>query len=184
MQETIKEIASRVKELRELSDVSAKDLAAKLGIAEDKYLAYESGKDDFPASVIVEISHLLKVETSELLTGKPAHMSIFTVTRSGKGVSVDRRADYRYQALAANMVNKKTEPFIVTVDPKPSDAPVPVNAHPGQEFNYVLSGTLKIIIHGNEVILEKGDSIYFDSSYNHGMAAVGKTPAEFLAIIF
>jgi mannose-6-phosphate isomerase-like protein (cupin superfamily) len=184
MQETIKEIASRVKELRELSDVSPKTLASQLGIDEEKYLSYESGKEDFPASIIVEISHQLKVETSELLTGKSAHMSIFTVTRAGKGVTVDRRADYKYQALAANMIHKKTEPFIVTVDPKPADSPVPLNAHPGQEFDYVLNGTLKVIIHGNEVILEKGDSIYFDSTFNHGMAAVGKTPAEFLAIIF
>jgi transcriptional regulator with XRE-family HTH domain len=184
MQETIKEIASRVKELRELSDVSAAELAAHLGIDESKYMTYESGKEDFPASLIVEISHKLKVETAELLTGKPAHSSIFTVTRAGKGIRVDRRADYDYQALAANMIHKKAEPFLVSVEPKPENTPVPLNAHAGQEFDYVIKGTLKVIIHGNEVILEAGDSIYFDSAFKHGMAAVGKKSAEFLAIIF
>jgi transcriptional regulator with XRE-family HTH domain len=184
MQEKIKEIAKRVKELREISDVSVEDISSELGISTEKYLSYESGSEDFPASLIVEISHRLKVETSELLTGKPAHMSIFTVTRAGKGVRVDRRADYRYQSLASNMIHKKAEPFLVAVDPKPANVPVPLNAHPGQEFNFVLGGKLKVVIHGNEVILEEGDSIYFDSSFNHGMAAVDGKPAIFLAIIF
>jgi mannose-6-phosphate isomerase-like protein (cupin superfamily) len=184
MQQKIKEIASRVKELRELSGVSADDLATFLKISSDKYLKYEKGEEDFPASILVELAQKLGVETAVLLTGKNPHMSIFTVTRAGKGERVDRRADYSYQSLASNMSRKKAEPFLVTVDPKDSNVPVPMNAHPGQEFNYVIEGRMKVVIHGNEVLLETGDSIFFDSTFAHGMAAVGNATAKFLAIIF
>jgi transcriptional regulator with XRE-family HTH domain len=184
MQQTIKEIASRVKELRELSGVSIDELAAFLKISSEKYSRYEKGEEDFPASILVELAQKLGVETAVLLTGKAPHMSIFTVTRAGKGERVDRRADYSYQSLASNMSRKKAEPFLVTVDPRDDKIPVPMNAHPGQEFNYVLEGRMKVVIHGNEVLLDTGDSIYFDSTFAHGMVAVGNKPAKFIAIIF
>jgi quercetin dioxygenase-like cupin family protein len=110
-------------------------------------------------------------------------MHYFTVTRKGQGISVERRKQYKYQSLASNFINKKAEPFIVTVEPKPKGAAVQTNAHPGQEFNYVLEGSLKFIIRDQEFVLEAGDSIYFDSSCEHAMIALGGKPARFLAII-
>jgi quercetin dioxygenase-like cupin family protein len=57
------------------------------------------------------------------------------------------------------------------------------NSHPGQEFNYVLDGKLKIVINGYEIIMNEGDSLYFDSGLEHGMKALNGKPASFLAII-
>ena len=54
---------------------------------------------------------------------------------------------------------------------------------PGQEFNYVLEGTLKVILNGYEVILSEGDALFFDSSMEHGMKAMGGRTARFLAVI-
>jgi mannose-6-phosphate isomerase-like protein (cupin superfamily) len=70
------------------------------------------------------------------------------------------------------------------VPDEPDDAPFPLNSHRGQEFNYVLSGTLKIVVHKHELVLNEGDSLFFDSSFEHGMKALGGKPAQFLAIIF
>ncbi|MEZ5335307.1 MAG: cupin domain-containing protein [Methanolobus sp.] len=120
---------------------------------------------------------------SVLLTGDAPRMHIFSVTRKDKGVSAERRKDYKYQNIAASFVHKKAEPFVVRVDPKPEGTAISTNSHPGQEFDYVLDGTLKVVIHGNELILEEGDSIFFDSSYEHGMQAMGGKPAKFLAVI-
>lgn len=184
MQEKIKAIASRVKEMRELSKHSVEEMASHLKIQVDKYSAYESGQEDIPASILVEIAQKFGIETSVLLTGEQPRMNIFTVTRAGKGVSVERRRDYKYQSLAQNFIHKKAEPFLVTVDPKDEGAAISRNSHPGQEFDYLLEGRLKVIVRNNEMILEPGDSIYFDSSYEHGMIAIGEKPATFLAIIF
>ena len=57
------------------------------------------------------------------------------------------------------------------------------NTHPGQEFNYVLEGTLMIVVDGHEITLNEGDSIYFDSGYKHAMKALNNQQARFLAVI-
>lgn len=183
MQEKIKEIAARVKELRDISDISPVEMAQRLALSPDVYSEYEEGEKDIPASILLEIAQILNVDMSVLLTGEVPRMHIFSVTRRDKGVSVERRKDYKYQNIASNFAHKKAEPFIVRVDPCPPETKLSVNSHPGQEFDYVLEGTLKVVIHGNELILEEGDSIFFDSGYEHGMQALGGKPAKFLALI-
>lgn len=183
MQEKIKEIASRVRELRELSEISAEKMAEYLQVSDETYEKYENGTEDIPASVLFEIAHRLQVDMATLLTGEEPRMNIFTVTRNGKGVSVERRKQYKYQNLAEKFIHKKAEFFVVTVEPKPQGMKPDTNSHPGQEFNYVLEGSLKVYIHNNEIILNEGDSIYFDSSYEHAMEALEGEPARFLAVI-
>jgi len=158
-------------------------MASSLRVGLEQYQRYENGTEDIPASALYEVSHKLGVEMSILLTGEAPRMHYFTVTRKGKGVSVERRKQYKYQSLASNFINKKAEPFIVTVEPGPADATVHTNAHPGQEFNLVLEGSLKFIIKDHEIVLDEGDSIYFDSGCEHAMVALKNKPARFLAII-
>jgi transcriptional regulator with XRE-family HTH domain len=183
MQEKIKEIAARVRELREICGISSDEMADRLGISAAVYSKYENAEEDFPASMLFEIAQYLNVDMTVLLTGEDPRMHVFTVTRNDKGIGVDRRKDYKYQSIASNFVHKKAEPFVVKVDPKPEGARPSMNSHPGQEFDYVLEGTLKVFIHNNEIILEEGDSIFFDSNYAHGMQAVGVNPVKFLAVI-
>ena len=183
MQEKIKEIAARIRELRDISDISVEEMAGKLALPVDTYSNYEAGEEDIPASILLEIAQTLNVDMSVLLTGEAPRMRVFSVTRKDKGVSAERRKDYKYQNIAANFAHKKAEPFVVRVDPKPEGTPISTNSHPGQEFDYVLEGTLKVVIHNNEIVLEEGDSIFFDSNYAHGMQALGGKPAKFLAVI-
>ncbi|MBC7085825.1 MAG: cupin domain-containing protein [Methanomethylovorans sp.] len=183
MQEKIKEIATRIKELREISNISVEEMASRLNIDAATYRNYEAGETDIPASILYEISNELKVDMSVLLKGEDPRMHIFTVTRKDRGIAVERRKEYKYQSLAANFVHKKAEPFVVKVEPKPEGTQISMNSHPGQEFDFVLEGSLKVVIYNNEIVLEEGDSIFFDSNYPHGMAAVGGKSAKFLAVI-
>ena len=183
MQERIKEVAARIKELRSILEISPDEMAGSLNIGKEQYLRYENGEEDIPASDLYEISKKLGVDMSILLTGETPRMHYFTVTRKGKGVSVERRKQYKYQNLAFNFINKKAEPYIVTVEPKAKDAPVHTNSHPGQEFNYVIEGSLRFVIRDQDFVLNEGDSIYFDSSCDHAMVALNDKTARFLAII-
>jgi transcriptional regulator with XRE-family HTH domain len=184
IQEEIKQIAARIKELREIFEVPEKELAAELGINLEQYLKYESGDKDIPVGILSQIAQRFGVELSTLLTGREPRLHTYCLTRKDKGVSVERRKDYKYLSLAYNFVNKKAEPFLVTVEPVPDNTPISLNTHPGQEFNYVLEGSLKIVLGKHEVILNEGDSLYFDSSIEHGMQALQGAAARFLAIIF
>lgn len=181
MKGKITEIAHRIKELRELSDMTQEEIAEKLDMSLDRYMRLESGEEDISASNMIEISSIFGVDLTLLLTGEEPRMNIFTVTRSGKGVVVERRKQYKYENLAEKFIHKKAEPFFVIAEPK--DEEPTLHAHPGQEFNYILKGSLKLYIHGNEIILNEGDSIYFDSTYPHGMKALNDKPAKFLAVI-
>lgn len=181
MKEKIEEIGSRLRELRELSSISVEEMADYLTMPVETYSCYEDGKLDIPASILIGAARRFDVDVGLLLTGEEPKMNVFTVTRSGEGVEVERRKQYKYQNLAGKFIHKKAEPFIVTVEPrkeKPS-----VYSHPGQEFHFVLSGTLKMHIHENDIVLYQGDSIFFDSSYGHAMEALNDQPAKMLVLV-
>lgn len=184
MSEQIKQIAARIRDLREISGYSVEDVAKELKVSEETYREYEGGNTDIPVSFLYELASIFKVELTAILTGEDPKLRTYALVRNGKGVSVERRKEYKYQSLAYNFAHKKAEPFLVTVDSEATDAPIHLNSHPGQEFNYVLEGSLKIIINNHEVILNEGDSLYFDSGFSHGMKALNGKPAKFLAIIF
>jgi|WetSurMetagenome_2_1015567.scaffolds.fasta_scaffold00035_46 quercetin dioxygenase-like cupin family protein len=184
MPEQIRQIALRIKELREIAGIPVEMLAREFHLDPGVYRDYESGTVDIPISVLFNIARRFNVELTEILTGGAPHLHEYCLVRKGKGKGVERRKDYAYQSLAYNYAHKNAEAFMVTVPSGPEDAPFPLNSHPGQEFNYVISGTLKIIVNKHEILLNEGDSLFFDSKFEHGMKAVGGTPAQFLAIIF
>ena len=178
-----KEIAARLKERRELEGLSVEQLAAATMADAEDWKRYESGEVDIPASALHNAAHVMGADLTELLTGEAPRMRIFTVTRAGKGVKVARREDYRYLNLATNFIGRKADVFEVTVPAETETAGSHENAHPGQEFNYVLEGRLRVKIHGNELVLEPGDCVYFDATHAHSMQALGGKPARFLALI-
>lgn len=183
MSDQIKLIAARLKELREISGLSPESLAKELGIPKDLYLSYENGETDIPIGFLYEIAGKLNVELTALLTGMEPKLHNYCLVRDGMGVEVERKRQYHYQSLAFNFIHKKAEPFLVTVDPKPDSEQIVYSSHPGQEFNFMVEGKLKLVIDGHEMILNKGDSLYFDSKLSHGMAAMDDKPAKILAIV-
>lgn len=183
MSEQIKEIAARISDLREISGLSIETVAEEFGISQDLYQEYEGGTVDIPVSFLYKVAHKFKVDLTEILTGASPKLHTYCLVRKDKGVSMERREQYKYQSLAYNFVHKKADPFMVTVEPELEDSPVHFNTHPGQEFNYVLAGSLQVIIGGHELILNEGDSLFFDSGTPHGMKALDGRAAKFLAII-
>ncbi len=183
MSEQVKEIAGRVKVLREIEDISAEALAKELGFDIDEYLDWEEGKKDFPLGSLVEIANRFRVDLAELVSGNSPKLKTYSMSRAGKAPEVRRRTTYTYWNLAYNFSHKKAEPFLVEAGPETESKPLSLNTHPGQEFDYVLEGTLLISVGGHEIELQAGDSIYYDSNEPHGMKALGGKPARFLAII-
>jgi len=182
MEEQIKQIADRLRGMREVLEISIDAAAETCAITKEQYLNFESGQVDIPVSILHRMAQKYNFDITSLLTGEEPLMRSYTLTRKDKGIRIDRQKAYKYQALAGNFQNRKADPFVVTVDPK-EDANVSFNSHPGQEFNYLIEGQLKIFIGSKEMILEPGDSIYFDSGIPHGMLAMENKPAKFLAII-
>lgn len=179
----LKQIGERIKGLREAIELTTAQIAYKLEVEENDYIKFENGEEDISISFLQRIEREFNVDMATLMFGEEPRMSSYFVTRKNKGVSVERVSAYKYQSLTAGFSNNVSEVFIVTVEPKPENNDYFKNIHAGQEFNMVLEGSMSININGKEIILEEGDSIYFDSSLPHGMKALNNKNVKFLAVI-
>lgn len=181
MDEQIKQIAERLRGLRDAMELTTEELTADCGIDRQEYEQAESGEHDISVSVLQQIARHYGIALDALMFGEEPKMNTYFLTRAGKGISVERTKAYKYQSLAAGFKNRKADPFIVTVEP--NDQPMHYNTHQGQEFNLVIEGTLQLCIGGKELTLHPGDSIYFNSGLPHGMKALDGKTVRFLAII-
>lgn len=183
MKTDLKQIGQRIKGLRDALDFTPLEMANKLEVDLADYTEYERGEKDISVSFLQRIEREFQVDISTLMFGTEPKMNSYFITRKDKGVSVERVSAYEYRSLTAGFTNNVAEIFIVTVEPKPIDTDFYKNIHAGQEFNMVLEGSMLININGKNLVLGKGDSIYFDSSLPHGMKAMNDKPVKFLAVI-
>lgn len=181
LNEQIKQIADRLRELRDVLDLTVEDIAHKTGISAENVVKFESGESDIPMSFICDVAQACGVQPSEIISGEEPKMQSYFLTRKGKGVSMERTKAYKYLALAAGFKNAIFDPFEVTIEPNEKD--ITLNSHTGHEFNYLLEGRVLIQIGDKQMIMNQGDCIYFDSLRLHGMKALDNTKAVFLAII-
>ena len=183
MCDPIKSIANRLRGLREVLELSAQEVAESCHLRVEEYMALESGESDISVNVLQTIARRYGISLDVLMFGEEPKMNAYFITRAGAGVSVERRKAYKYEALASGFRDRKADPFIVTVEPAPTAAPMHLTSHEGQEMNYVLEGRLLLSLNGKELVLNVGDRLYFDSSLPHGMKALDGRPVRFLAII-
>ncbi len=185
MNYSIKEVAERLKGLRDILNVSAEEMCEKTGTSMADYELIEQGEKDFSVTFIYKCAEILGVDIIELLTGENPKLKKYSVVRKGTGLPVKRRESFEYQHLAYLFKNKKIEPFLVIApyNAEEQDKPISLSVHDGQEFDYIISGTLKLSIDGKEKLLTAGDSIIYDSSAPHGMIAANGEKCEFLAIL-
>lgn len=183
MSDNIKQISERLRGLREVLELSPQEVSSSCNIPLDEYIKMESGDSDISVGALQKIARKYDITLDVLMFGEEPKMHSYFLTREGTGISVERTKAYKYQSLASGFEKRMIDPFIVTVEPKPDDTPIFFNSHEGQEFNYVLEGKMLLQIDGKKLILNEGDSIYFDSSRPHGMKALNNTQVKFLAII-
>lgn len=183
MSELNREIGIRIRGIREIEGITQEEFAARLSIPVETIAQYEKGELDIPVSILHDISATFDISITELLTGEKARMSVYSVVRDGKGVGIERRKAYDYKSLAYNFSDRKIDPYLITVEPKPAGEPLHMTSHSGHEFHYCLEGKVRVVIAKHELFLNPGDSIYFDSTYPHGLQAVGDGPARLLVTI-
>lgn len=185
MNYNIKEVAERLKGLRISCDLSLEDFCEKTGISVEDYEKIENGEKDFSVTFIYKCSELFNVDLVEILTGTAPKLSSYSIVRKGKGLPIERRERFEYQHLAYLFKNKDIEPLLVTApyDEAEQSKPIRLSVHEGQEWDYILKGSLKFVIGDHIETLYEGDSLYYDSNQPHGMIAIGGENCEFLAVL-
>ncbi len=181
----ISEIAQRIRELREIMGFSTAFMAEKTNLDEKQYIIYETGEIDIPFSFIHKCALAFGVEMTELLEGKTAKLSTYTVTRRGEGQRTAKEDGIDIANLAPKFKDKLAEPYYVKYEysKEQQNKPIHLTTHSGQEFDLVLSGELKVQVGSHVEVLKEGDSIYYNSSTPHGMIAVGGKDCVFCAVV-
>ena len=181
MKEHLREIGERLAELREIQGYSQEQVAEKMGISLEEYQSYENGDKDFSFGFMFNLASLFEVDVINLLNGHSPKLVDCSVVRNGHEIYVKREGAYDYKHLAYTFKGRKSEPlFVVSVA---KDDNVELHSHEGQEFNFVLSGAMQLIIGDITYDLQKGDSAYFNSKIPHGIKALGDKPVKYLAVV-
>lgn len=177
--------AKRICEMREIMGYTPEFMAQNTDLSVEEYLNYEKGKTDFPFTFLHKCAQIFNIDINILTDDKSARLTSYTITRNGKGITTAKEDGIEIKDLAPMFRKKYAEPYFVKYEYNADiqDKPIHLTSHPGQEFDLIISGKLKVQIGEKIELLEKGDSIYYNSSTPHGMIAVDGKDCLFIAVV-
>ncbi len=182
-------IGSKLRELRQTKNYTLQDLVTKTGISKSVLAEIESGDVIPPVATLLKLAKALNVGMAYFFEDEPVSEKI-SVTRSGERIRLERRphhhegeVDYIYETLEAKKPDKHMEPLLVEFRPMDISNMVFVN-HEGEEFLYVLEGTLEFRTDDRMEVLNPGDSIYFESDINHSFRSLTDKPAKAIVVVW
>jgi mannose-6-phosphate isomerase-like protein (cupin superfamily) len=168
----------RIRRLREAKGLSMKVFSHDTGYPEDFLKDIEECKIDPPVAVVLQLGRLFNVDVDELQNNRDK-VAIKKRTTSHK----KRVASYAYEPLTTPGEEKHLRAYRVTIDPQTEHKGVEYH-HEGEEFVYVLHGSLTIQVGRNTSILKKGECIGFNSSLSHKLSNPGQEKADLLVVIY
>ena len=185
MEYNLKEVAERIKDLREAKGYSQEELAKLTGVSLEDYKVLEQGETDFSFTFIYKCAKACNVEVVDILEGTSSTLTTYSITRKGEGLKIIKKHGFVYNNLAPKFKDKLAEPFLVKAPylAEEQNAPIKLNSHKGQEFDVIVKGSLKVQVGNHIEILNEGDSIFYNSIVPHGMIAISEEGCEFHAVV-
>ncbi|SDU65520.1 helix-turn-helix domain-containing protein [Desulfobacula phenolica] len=183
MSNLLKKLSQKLKEFRISKGLDQQTLAQRSGLARSYISLIESGKKTAAVSTLALIADALGVGVGEFFEDTKNFRNPKIAANKNielKPVAQKNSYGYTYTPLSIEKKNKIMDPFLVRIEP---DSKQRYDfSHKGEEFNYILQGKLKLLYKGDEIILEKGDCVYFDSSVPHKLELIGDETVYMLSI--
>lgn len=183
-------IGKLIKQLRQENSITIEELSARSHISVDKINEIESGTSTPSLGVLIKISRSLGSRLGTLLDGQESFGAVVTRSRKGveshsySGADFDPNGHMNFFSLAQGKSDRHMEPLIIEVHNAENSTIEAKSEHEGEEFIYVLEGSIKIH-YGEEMhLLERGDSIYYDSIVPHSMINASSTTSKILAVVY
>ena len=180
------DIGIRIRKMREAQDLSPDDVCRMAGLSPDRLAAFEEGIEVPSIGVVIKLSRVLGSKVGGLLHGGGFASEELTVSRASEtrpGLDQgDTDQGYTFRSLTRpGTPGHQMEPFLLVFDPAVKDArPL---AHDGQEFVFVLEGSIELTYDGKRCVLQAGDSAYLDATRSHLFRGLGSTPSRMLAVV-
>ncbi len=171
-------VGKKIKKARISKKITFADVANETGFSIDYLKEIEAGKKTPPVGTLLQIARALKIDSGDLL--KPES----DTTLQERVEAYTKRTDnYAYATLTPGAENKHLKAFRVTIDAMQDHGGVDY-CHIGEEFVYVLAGTIEVAVGEHVNRLTAGKSLHFNCGVRHHLKNVGKTEAELLVIIY
>jgi transcriptional regulator with XRE-family HTH domain len=180
-----KYVGERIQKLREAQGLSRERLGELAGIELDKIEAYERGSAVPSIGVVIKLSRVLGFKMEGKLHGGTTVSEAITICRAGDSLSGPQGStdqSYGYSTLTRPGTGSHLmQPFLLTFDPQtPAGPPI---SHEGQEFVFIIEGSIELYYDGQRHQLNTGDSAYIDASKPHTFHGMGNTVAKMLAVV-
>lgn len=175
-------LGRRVRELRKQRDLTLAELGIRVDLTASSLSKVEKGSVSISFDALARLANGLEVNVSELFENieTPARTGRLSVNRAGEGRVYETGA-YIYEILCANLLKKRMVPIHTTIKAGSNEVFGPLIRHAGEEFLYVLEGSIRVLTELYEPIhLNTGDSAYLDSSMAHGVIYAGNQEAKVL----
>ena len=181
----IKEMAARIRELREITGLTVEDMAQRTGISVEEYIQCEAGNRNLSIAFLYRCTLSFGVDMGDLLEGHSPKLRSYALTRKGEGQRIEEAHHMIGYNLAADFRNRIALPLYMELAYREGAEyeDIELVTHEGQECDIVIRGHMRIQIGGRSEILYPGDCIYYDSSTPHGMIAVDGEDCAFYAIV-
>ena len=188
---TNKIIGEKIKNVREMKNISIEDMASRSGLSEEQIKRIE-GNEDFPSlAPLIKIARVLGVRLGTFLDDQQELGPVICrkedrENTEGIGFSnnaVTKHKYMSYHALSQDKSGRHMEPFFIDIEPS-DDTDFVFSTHEGEEFIYVIAGSVEINYGKNTYILNEGDSIYYDSIVAHHVHATNGSVAKILGVIY
>ena len=185
MEYKLKQIADRIRELRQVTGLTVADMASRMGISESEYEECEAGNRTLSVAFLYHCALNFGVDMGDILEGRSPKLRSYALTRRGEGQKIEEAHHMVGYSLASGFRNRIALPLYMEMNyhEGAEDEKIELVTHEGQECDIVLTGKMKIQIGDHTEILSAGDSIYYDSGTPHGMIAVGGEDCTFYAIV-
>ncbi len=161
-------------------------LAEATGLTKSFLSKVERGASVPSIATALRLAHAFGISVGQLL-GEAEDSGAIAVLRRADRHSFMRGdaagGDEDYVPLVPGRAVKAMEPFLVHPLAQFRSARLP-STHMGEEFIFVLAGSIEIDFGDHRsVVLEHGDSLYFDASLPHRTRSLGGVPAEVLIVV-
>ena len=181
----IREVAQRIRELREISGFTVEEMAARTNLSVEEYIQCEAGNRNLSIAFLYRCTLSFGVDLGDLLEGRSPKLRHYDLTRKGEGQRIEEAHHMVGYNLAADFRNRIALPLYMEMKYRPGAEyeDIDLVTHEGQECDIVIRGHMKIQIGGRTEVLYPGDTIYYDSSVPHGMVAVDGEDCAFYAFV-
>ena len=181
----IREVAARIRELREVSGFTVEEMAKRTDLTVEEYMDCESGARNLSIAFLYRCTLSFGVDLGDLLEGRSPKLRSYDLTRAGEGRRIEEAHHMVGYNLAADFRNRIALPLYMEMKYRDGAEyeDIELVTHEGQECDIVISGHMKIQIGSRTEILHAGDTIYYDSATPHGMIAVGGEDCTFYAFV-